>query len=690
MAKSSRKKRLDRARSEARRAEQSRRRARAERHREQSEHYRQLLDPGTQPAEVARLVAAEMADTPVAGAIARMRLDAGVPAGELAEAARLLLLASAPEPSALPGLGVLAFAASAAHAAGDEDGEHRHTAAMLARADAEDDAAVRLEVIRSIAAIGHPGEAIELIEPHLRDDPDDEHAAEIYAATVARAYEDTEPGELERAALERFAGRSGLVALRDAIGGYLEQTTWGEIVRNRVEEDLAKVADEDWPPADHEAFAALTFEAALSSAGDRDGDDGDMDPDEVIERDRQEGPEETALTAFAADPSVPPALAARASAWARHAQCGVWQLADPVAKPGVWCTDLVSGTRRYAEFPAAALDAAPPWTVWLGTVGPVDGIWRASGTGVRLSPAEGDAVAEYVDQAVSIIAQVMIGVPRDEIPEREPIRFGRAEPYGVRWELEEPAGEQYARFASTVTAALMTELAVHVTRYRATPPRLQNTDGDPMLLIDAAVTVAGDVTERLLAHPDFSREDDDDRTRIVWWGKEVPAAQRDTMLAEVRARGQHPVDEPGEPQRWVRGHLTLGDGQIQVSVNSRERLNRLVRILTQLGASPAVTAEKHVDPALDFAWGSGTPAAVAGAAPAAEGWEKSWLDERVPALGGRTPRQAAEGDVANVGRLESLLRQFEYQAGLAAFQGTKGIDVAWLRAELDMPGPEQD
>jgi hypothetical protein len=33
-------------------------------------------------------------------------------------------------------------------------------------------------------------------------------------------------------------------------------------------------------------------------------------------------------------------------AWDDHVHYGVWQLPDPVAAPGVWCTDLVSGTRR--------------------------------------------------------------------------------------------------------------------------------------------------------------------------------------------------------------------------------------------------------------------------------------------------------------------------------------------------------
>ncbi len=545
MAKSARRRKQDRAKAETRRAERARRSARAERDRQRSERYEQLIDPGTRPEDVAAAVAVEMADSPVAGAFAHMRLNAGVPADELAHSARLML-ASAAEP---PGVGVLAFAAAVAHATGDEDGEHRHTAELLARAEAEGDDVLRIDVISSIAANDHPGEAIGLIEPYLREHPDDERAAEIYGTTMERAHEAAERGERERAALDRFADRSSLIALQDAIGGYLDRTKWGDIVSRRVADTLAEVAevaDEDWPPHEKQLFAALAFEAAVSGASER---DPDMSPAEMLDRDRREGLPETALTAFAADPSVPRALASVASAWAAHAECGVWQLADPVPKPGVWCTELVSGTRRYVEFPAAALDGAPPWTVWLGSVGPVDGIWRGSGTGLRLSPAEGDAVAAHAQQAVASIAQLIIGVPGDEMADPQPIPFGRAEPHGVYWDYEEPLNQEYARLASTVTATLITQLAVQVARHRASPPRLRNTDGEPMPL---------------------------------------------------------------------------------------------------------------------------------------RGAENAWLDERVPALRGRTPRQAAQGDATDVVRLESLLRQFEYQAGLAATQAGKGIDVAWLRAQLGM------
>ena len=80
-------------------------------------------------------------------------------------------------------------------------------------------------------------------------------------------------------------------------------------------------------------------------------------------------------------------LARRAADWAEHAHYGLWQLIYPSPAPGVPCLDLASGIRKYIPFPPRALDGVPRWTVWLGGVIPVDGVWRATGTGIRLSPA---------------------------------------------------------------------------------------------------------------------------------------------------------------------------------------------------------------------------------------------------------------------------------------------------------------
>jgi hypothetical protein len=67
---------------------------------------------------------------------------------------------------------------------------------------------------------------------------------------------------------------------------------------------------------------------------------------------------------------------------------------------------------------------------------------------------------------------------------------------------------------------------------------------------------------------------------------------------------------------------------------------------------------------------------------------KFWLDEKVPALSGRTPRQAARGRERPY--LEAMLRQFEYEADLLAVDGKTGIDTAWLREQLDTPGDLAD
>jgi hypothetical protein len=67
MAKSSRRKKQDRAKAEARRAQQSRLRARTESQQQLAERYSRLLDPRTSPAKVAGLLAAELAGIQPAG-----------------------------------------------------------------------------------------------------------------------------------------------------------------------------------------------------------------------------------------------------------------------------------------------------------------------------------------------------------------------------------------------------------------------------------------------------------------------------------------------------------------------------------------------------------------------------------------------------------------------------------------------
>jgi len=678
MAKSNRRKKQDRAKATAKQAEARRRRAMTAWLRAAEQRLERIHDPATPAAELASLLAEQYAGTPVAGWLASALLEEGSSVERLQHAARAMTEADQADEGG-PSLTALTFAAAVARAAGYVAEERRLIDQALAVADRADDPDVRLEVVDFISVSGHPVWAVELLEPGLRVAPDDEFATRLYGAAIERAHE--KAGEPERVVLRRFADRSGLIALKDAVSTFLTGTELGAAVQARVTEELDAADDLDWTPEERAAFGELAEELALLTA-DPEHDEDDM-PDDARDLLAEDDPSGTPLRAFVADPSTPPALAARALAWYEHIRYGLWRIDDPVPSPGLWCTDIVTGTERYVEFLAEATPVLPRWSVWLGGIVPVDGIWRSTGLGVRLSPAEGDAAAEFVGQASLAMLYALRG--NSERPPTS-IPFGGAEPHGVYADLEDPSSSEAAGMMGKVTGALVTSIAVSVHRNRATPPAIANTDGDPMCLITATITAGAGVAEKLAARRDFDA-DADDPGRITWWGAVIPEGQREAMMAEavaqLRAEGHKHVEVPQGPQRWVRGVLRVGVGEIIVEVNSRQRLARLLDILRKVGADPVVTAEKRIDPTLDFGWPGGERASRGGVAPAAEGWEKHWLDQKIPALHGCTPRQAAAG--REWPYLEALLRQFEYEADLLAAEGKTGIDTAWLREQLNLP-----
>jgi hypothetical protein len=678
VAKSNRRKRQDRVKAGTKRAEQARRRAKAEREQQAAERYRHLLDPLTSPADVAGILAAELPDSLAAGAMMQLRLISGVPGEELAQTARLMLAS----PTGPPPIGTLAVAAWAAHVTGDEDAEYGYASEMLSRADAVDDPELRLEVIRAVSSRGHPGEACELIEPYLRGHPDDELAAGMYAEALVKAHAEAAPGERERAALARFGDRSGSEALRAAIDAFLGRTEWGATVRKWAAAERSRLKAKHWQAAERGEFDAQAVEVALTYpvadvAGSPEADEAASGDDPV----------NTPLRAFAADPATPGELAARASEWDRHVRFGIWQVPEPKAAPGVWCTELVSGMRRYAQFPAAALDGAAPWSIWLGALVPTDGIWRSTGNGIWLSPLEGDAVAEYAEQAVWHVLEELSGVPRDRLPEPGEIRFGQAEPYCVRWETGEEPEPEFGENISPVIARLTTLLASRVWWKRSVPVALTNTDGDSMMLIDATVTVSGDATEWLSARSDFGEEEGGQDGQLVWWGDQVTDPSDEPLVMHFHQDGSaHLLDPAEDEERLVLGRVTPDRNRVRVQVNSHRRLKRLLRILADIGAEPEVAEQAQSKPSLEFAWGP----VPDGAAPTRE-WEKAWLEQSVAVLEFDSPRhaaaRAAEGSTAAALRLESLLRQLEYQAGFAAARGERPIDTEWLRTELGLTVP---
>jgi hypothetical protein len=327
MASSNRRKKQNRAKAAAKHAETRRRRAATARIRAVQARLSRIYDPGTSAAELAILLAEHYQGVPVAGWLASALLREGSSLARLQDAAKVMLSGQN-----APSLTALTFAAAVAGAARNAGEERRLIGQALAAVEAGDPD-VRLEVVDFISTSGHAADAVELLEQRLNEAPDDDFAVDLYGAAIERAYATAcadETAARERAAVDRFTDRAGLVALRDAVSAFLDGTELGEAVRARVTEELSVTDDLDWSPEDGVAFGKLAEEIALLTVdpgqgeGETPGDIGDLLADD------DPG---TPLRAFAADLSTPAALAARALAWHEHIHYGLWRIDDRSRRP---------------------------------------------------------------------------------------------------------------------------------------------------------------------------------------------------------------------------------------------------------------------------------------------------------------------------------------------------------------------
>ena len=354
---------------------------------------------------------------------------------------------------------------------------------------------------------------------------------------------------------------------------------------------------------------------------------------------------------------------------------------EPVGEPGVWLTELVTGAKRYASL--ELLEHVGRWSVLLGGLVAVDGTWRPVTGMLPLRPREADEAVELVQELSYTVASSASG-------RKPPPRGhgGAGEPHGVLVTSTEPSDPIVARFISMVIGSGMPQLLAFVAQVRDEQPKMVNTDKDPLCLIKATVAVSdtGDVRARLSEHPDFRVEDG----AITWWGRELDALERETSRAELRAmlreRGEDPeLSEPDGPQRWLRGSITVEADALEVDVNSRERLERLLTALNEIGAAPEVVKQLVIDPSQDMALPRiGSVIGPVTSEEAEEAWRRHWPDEQVPALGGMTPRRAARSEQRRPW-LEALLREMEHDADDLTRRGRRAPDVDSLRAELGMP-----
>jgi hypothetical protein len=495
--------------------------------------------------------------------------------------------------------------------------------------------------------------------------PDDGHSNEV---SPAEAFQDPAVLRSLEAGFARWLARTPQAAAVVA-----EQVTE---LRDVLPEDAAEVI-----PLERAESLARCHALLLG------GDDEDS---------REPGPDDDSgalVRRFAADPSVPAAQAEVARRWADTIHFGLWQLDEPPPEPaGCHLTDLVTSVEHFVPLDPVALGPLGRWSVLLSPLVCVDGVWRVAAPMLLLDPAEGDALAELVQRMSDAIVAELSGHRRHRSrAAARPAPFGMAPPHGVPAAGHEAASPEVARVLSMIVGSGMARLIAETAAYRLSGPRLQNTDGDPMVLVKATLAVddLDAVTGRLAEHPDIG-PDEEAPGGFTWWGRALTEAEREPLLAQAASQlGVDPseIEADGVTQRWLRGRVARQDDHLVLEVNSLARLERFCDLLRDLGASPTVTGRTTVDPAQDMMLPRGQLIPAGLSREASQAWAQHWLDEKVPALKGRTPRQAALSD-RHWPLLEALLRQFEWQQDMRQHADpavSGGGELAWLREQLQMP-----
>lgn len=244
------------------------------------------------------------------------------------------------------------------------------------------------------------------------------------------------------------------------------------------------------------------------------------------------------------------------------------------------------------------------------------------------------------------------------------------------------------------SARLFTEawLIETLERLSAPLPKLINTDGDDILFSEARFPITGDVAAVIAALDGidaFDRDDPEER-HWTWHGQSSPS----NRVSQDKGIVLSTADDTG---RTVLGNIEFGEDMLVLTTNSKARADKgRDLVLAGLDGLVGEPLTSYQDPEQVLAEQddaapepSDLPPEVAEQAihAALESHYRRVLDEPVPALGGKSPRQAAR---TKKGRTEvtNWLKKLENaEARRAAGQGQRPHDVRWMWQELKIDVP---
>ncbi|MDE0055460.1 MAG: hypothetical protein OXT64_14595 [Gammaproteobacteria bacterium] len=226
---------------------------------------------------------------------------------------------------------------------------------------------------------------------------------------------------------------------------------------------------------------------------------------------------------------------------------------------------------------------------------------------------------------------------------------------------------------------------------RARAPELQNADGEAMVLCEVRFPIEGERTKvaAVLDGIEGFERDEEGEPSWTWHGAGSPSQR------VSHHRSGRPLPEtPGDSEWTSLGRAEMREGTLVFSANSRERAERGRELLaSRLGglAGRPLTSLQDSGTALEDPPGisadeSGLPPEIM--KDVIHGYldahYRHALDEPLPELDGRTPREAAATKRGR-GQVVNWLKDIENaEHGRAAQQGHRPYDAAWIWRELGL------
>jgi len=214
-------------------------------------------------------------------------------------------------------------------------------------------------------------------------------------------------------------------------------------------------------------------------------------------------------------------------------------------------------------------------------------------------------------------------------------------------------------------------------------PALHNTDGDPLLPSSVRLPIAGgaakEIERRMDALAGWHHEEDEEPQ---WTWKKTPADAMGTVLGNARLATDALVVETNSRERMDRALAALRPALgalVGEGLTSHEDITQALR---QSAAKRASTRERRPEasPAMDAA------AMAEAINRVKEVHYRRTLDEPVPMLGNRTPRECARTKAGRK-RLANWIKDIENsELRQAADRDATPYDVTWMWRELGVEG----